>query len=246
MSHTKDSVTKAYDGLAERLFDKATAACARLDKDDAEALHDFRVALRRLRTHLETHKEYLGRNRANRMRRSLSELVSATNTSRDFEVQREWIEQQMRGERVSQIQREGLKLILTEFYGNGQNGTSRSELEPIKSRFAKIGDTFTQLVEKNPIIVHFIPYLGLSSHLIAGDTVSPRIRDVGQSNSIGFGEVFPYAVVFLTEPVIGKIILMLEFRNVHLEEAEKNQTVQKRRLRLMDNRTENEMTPSGH
>jgi hypothetical protein len=39
---------------------------------------------------------------------------------------------------------------------------------------------------------------------------------------------------------------MLEFRSVHLEEAEKNQTVQKRRLRLMDNRSENEMTPSGH
>ncbi len=144
MSHTKDSVTQAYDGLAERLFDKATAACARLDKDDAEALHDFRVALRRLRTHLETHKEYLGRGRANRMRRSLSELVSATNISRDFEVQREWIEQQMRDERVSQIQREGLKLILTQFYGNGQNGTSRSELEPIKSRFAMIGDKFAQ------------------------------------------------------------------------------------------------------
>ncbi len=144
MSHTKDSVTKAYDGLADRLFDKATAACARLDKDDAEALHDFRVALRRLRTHLETHKDYLGRRRANKMRRSLSELVSATNTSRDLEVQREWIEQQMRGERVSQIQREGLQLILAEFYGNSQNGTSRSELDPIKSRFAKIGDKFTR------------------------------------------------------------------------------------------------------
>ena len=144
MSHTKDSVTEAYDGLAERLFDKATAACARLDQDDTEALHDFRVALRRLRTHLETHKEYLGRSRANKMRKSLSELVSSTNTSRDLEVQREWIEQQMRDERVSQIQREGLKLILTQFYGNGQNGTSRSELEPIKSRFAMIGDKFAQ------------------------------------------------------------------------------------------------------
>ena len=144
MSHTKASVKIAHDGLAERLFDKATAACARLDNDDAEALHDFRVALRRLRTHLETHKEYLGRRRANKMRRSLRELVSATNTSRDFEVQREWIEQQMSDGRVSQIQREGLKLILTEVYGNGQNGMSRSELEPIKSRFTKIGDKFTQ------------------------------------------------------------------------------------------------------
>ncbi len=144
MSHTKDSVNEAYNGLAEKLFDKAAAACSRLDQDDAEALHDFRVALRRLRTHLETHKEYLGRRRANKMRRRLSEVVSATNTSRDFEVQREWIEQQMGNERVSQIQREGLKLILTECYGNGQNGTSRSELEPIKSRFAKIGHKFTQ------------------------------------------------------------------------------------------------------
>jgi CHAD domain-containing protein len=144
MGHTKDSVTKAHDGLAERLFEKATAACARLGKDDAESLHDFRVALRRLRTHLETHKEYLGRRRANKMRKSLSKLVSATNTTRDFEVQRAWIEQQVSDEGVSEIQREGLQLILVEFYGNGQNGTSRAELEPVKSRFAKIGDKFTR------------------------------------------------------------------------------------------------------
>ena len=144
MSHTKASVTKAHDGLAERLFDKAKSACARLGKDDAAALHDFRVALWRLQTHLDTYKKYLGRRRANKMRRSLRKLVSATSTSRYFEVQREWIEQQMSDGRVSQIQREGLELILAEFYGNSQSDTNRSELEPIKSRFATIGDKFTE------------------------------------------------------------------------------------------------------
>ena len=142
MSHTKDSVEKAYDGLAEKLFEKAAAACARLEKDDSAALHDFRVTLRRLRTHLESHREHLGRRRAGKFRKQLSEIVAATNTSRDFEVQREWIEQQVADERVSPIQREGLGLILAEFYGSGHNGSTHAELEPIRDRFAKIGDKF--------------------------------------------------------------------------------------------------------
>src|SRR5207245_9246969 len=44
------------------LLDEARAACGRLDApDDSEALHDFRVALRRLRTLLRSFRPELGR-----------------------------------------------------------------------------------------------------------------------------------------------------------------------------------------
>ena len=146
MSKTKsksgDPVAEAYHGLAGRLFDKASAACDRLGKEADEALHDFRVALRRLRTHLETHRDHLGKRRANKLRKRLSELVSATNLSRDYEVQRDWIERQIRSDTVSSSQREGLGLILTEFCGNGQNGANHTDLAPIRKHFAQIGERF--------------------------------------------------------------------------------------------------------
>ena len=141
---SRDPVAEAYHGLAGSLFDKASAACHRLGKDDDEALHDFRVALRRLRTHLETHRDHLGKRRANKLRKRLGKLVSATNLSRDYEVQRDWIERQIRSDTVSPIQREGLGLILAEFCVNGQNGAKRVDLAPIRKRFAKIGERFRQ------------------------------------------------------------------------------------------------------
>ncbi len=141
-SKSRDPVAEAYQGLAQSLFAKASAACGRLGKEDDEALHDFRVALRRLRTHLETHRDHLGKRRANKLRKRLSELVSATNLSRDYEVQRDWIERQMGSDTVSPSQREGLGLILTEFCGNGQNGAKSMDLAPIRKHFAKIGERF--------------------------------------------------------------------------------------------------------
>lgn len=146
MSQTKsksgDPVAEAYHGLARSLFDKASAACHRLGKEDDEALHDFRVALRRLRTHLETHRDHLGKRRANKLRKRLSEVVSATNLNRDYEVQRDWLERQIRSDTVSPSQREGLGLILTEFCGNGQNGANPMDLVPIRKHFAEIGERF--------------------------------------------------------------------------------------------------------
>lgn len=146
MSQTKsksgDPVAEAYHGLAQSLFDKASAACHRLGREDDEALHDFRVALRRLRTHLETHRDHLGKRRANKLRKRLGELVSATNISRDYEVQRDWLERQISSDTVSPSQREGLGLILTEFCGNGQNGADPMDLAPIRQHFAEIGEGF--------------------------------------------------------------------------------------------------------
>ncbi len=146
MSQTKsksgDPVAEAYQGLAQSLFDKASAACHRLEKEDDEALHDFRVALRRLRTHLETHRDHLGKRRANKLRKRLSKLVSATNLNRDYEVQRDWLERQIRSDTVSPSQRAGLGLILTEFCGNGQNGAKPMDLAPIRKHFAAIGERF--------------------------------------------------------------------------------------------------------
>lgn len=68
-----------------RLCKQADAACARLvDPDDTEALHDFRVAIRRSRSWVGAYHLYLPLNKP--LRRRLRDLARRTNAARDAEV----------------------------------------------------------------------------------------------------------------------------------------------------------------
>jgi CHAD domain-containing protein/CYTH domain-containing protein len=70
----------------------AEAARHRLaDPADAEALHDFRVALRRLRSTIRAYREQLHDALGRRTRRRLRTLAAETGASRDAEVQLEWL-----------------------------------------------------------------------------------------------------------------------------------------------------------
>jgi CHAD domain-containing protein len=74
------------------LLDAARTALGRLaDPDDAEALHDFRVALRRLRTTLRGFRPELGDAVPKKLRRRLRDLARTTGAGRDAEVQLAWI-----------------------------------------------------------------------------------------------------------------------------------------------------------
>ncbi len=74
---------------------RAEEAAARLaDPDDAEALHDFRVALRRLRSVLRAYRGPLAGALKKRHRKQLRDLARATGEGRDAEVALEWISAQ--------------------------------------------------------------------------------------------------------------------------------------------------------
>ncbi len=76
-----------------RLLDDARAALSRMDdSSDDEALHDFRVGLRRLRSSMRAYLPYLRRAEVKRGLRRARELASRTNPARDLEVQIEWLE----------------------------------------------------------------------------------------------------------------------------------------------------------
>ncbi|MDE2345394.1 MAG: CHAD domain-containing protein [Gammaproteobacteria bacterium] len=92
-------VISAY---ARRLLCATDAAVARLaDKNDAEALHDSRVSLRRLRGWLRAFDDRLKLKR--RQRRELRRLARATNQARDAEVCIHWLIK-LRGELDSRAQ----------------------------------------------------------------------------------------------------------------------------------------------
>jgi len=75
------------------LLDAASAARERLTNvDDQEALHDFRVAMRRLRSTLRAYQPQLAALVPAKLRRRLRELARATGEARDVEVQIAWLE----------------------------------------------------------------------------------------------------------------------------------------------------------
>ena len=74
-----------------RLEDLVDARQRLDDPDDTAALHDFRVALRRLRSLLRTYREVVDESVTRRTHRRLRRLASAAGLSRDSEVRLNWL-----------------------------------------------------------------------------------------------------------------------------------------------------------
>ena len=94
-----------------RLLDDVVATRARLGQPgDTEALHDFRVSLRRLRSCIRAWRPQLGAAVSKRMRRRLREIARATARSRDLEVHLAWV--RGRADGLRDYQRDGAAWLL--------------------------------------------------------------------------------------------------------------------------------------
>ncbi len=97
--------------LALSFLDQAAAARPRLaDPEDAEALHDFRVGLRRLRSCLRAYRACLEGSVPKKLARKLRRLARSTGPGRDAEVQIEWL--RGRQSHLSSYHRAGLAWLL--------------------------------------------------------------------------------------------------------------------------------------
>jgi CHAD domain-containing protein len=92
--------------LALARLDEARAARSRMGSPDPEALHDYRVALRRLRSCLRSYRRALRSTLSLRSLRRLRRLAHGTNRSRDLEVHLAWLSQQR--ERCGEDERPGV------------------------------------------------------------------------------------------------------------------------------------------
>lgn len=85
----------AHEGarrVALGYLDQAAAAAARLaDTSADDALHDFRVGVRRVRACASAYDEILGEEVGQKLRRRVKRVASATNPGRDAEVQLDWV-----------------------------------------------------------------------------------------------------------------------------------------------------------
>jgi len=96
-----DLLTRSDEEAARRLALKALSAARaaerRLDdRSDPEALHDFRVAIRRLRSLLRAYRPQLESSVRKKDRARLRELQQATGGGREAEVSLEWLTKQHR------------------------------------------------------------------------------------------------------------------------------------------------------
>ncbi len=88
----RDSVQRGARRSALALLAKVRDARDRLDDlGDKEALHDFRVALRRLRSWLRAFRPAFADSVAPKIERRLKRIAEATGSSRDLEVHVQWV-----------------------------------------------------------------------------------------------------------------------------------------------------------
>lgn len=100
----------AHEGarrVALGYLDQAAAAAGRLAGDAPEdALHDFRVGMRRLRACARAYDAILGEEVGTKLRRRLKRVASATNPGRDAEVQLDWV--MTVGDTEGEVERHGV------------------------------------------------------------------------------------------------------------------------------------------
>src|SRR4029453_2542274 len=124
-------VERAAREIALRLLAQAEKERRRLDDEaDAEALHDFRVAVRRLRSWLRTFKEPLRGSVSGKHRDVLRAVAHATNGGRDAEVHIEWLRE--RPEFFRRRRREGTEWLIERL-----ESTQRSAAETLHHEVEK-------------------------------------------------------------------------------------------------------------
>src|ERR1700680_411930 len=109
------------DGL--KAADKLTSLSKEFrDGDPAgnEALHDFRVSIRRLHSWMRAFKPWLSDDLRRKQRRRLSGIADATRTARDTSVQLEWLRKERSA--LSARQRVGLTWLSERLEGQASGG----------------------------------------------------------------------------------------------------------------------------
>jgi CHAD domain-containing protein len=121
--------------LALSYLDQIEGAQARLaDPHDAEALHDFRVGLRRLRSCTRAYRAQLKGSKTKQLQQRLRKLTLATNAGRDTEVHLSWLRKQ--GEQLGPQHTQGLSWLIGRLEGR-QYETLGPATAEVGRRFGK-------------------------------------------------------------------------------------------------------------
>jgi CHAD domain-containing protein len=141
--------------LALSFLNQAAEARPRLaDPADAEALHDFRVGLRRLRSCLRAYDAQLADSVSKKLARRLKRLAGSTGTGRDTEVQIEWL--RARSPHLSSHHRAGLAWLLARLEERKREAYGDLEDE-VEDEFAKVEENLRARLSVYRAEIHLDP-----------------------------------------------------------------------------------------
>ena len=136
VDNLRESINRVVRLVALGHLADASSARDRLrDSSDDEALHDFRVALRRLRTWERAFRPFLRGDLSKKLRRRLRNLARDTGASRDLEVHLAWLAEQRRS--LGRRQRPGLRWLLTNLRERKAKADAVLEHD-VDARFARL------------------------------------------------------------------------------------------------------------
>ena len=193
--------------VALRLLGDAEVASEALRRGvDAKALHDFRVALRRLRSWLRAFKADLGGAVKKKDLRVLRDIAASTNAGRDADVQLDWLQKASKG--VSPKRKRGADWLSA--YIAARRSIAGDHLESgLLDQFATVRDhlsaklsTFEQTVDTPSIA----PTLGVAiaarliDHADALGELLGEIKSVDDEKPAHEGRIAAKRLRYLLEP----------------------------------------------
>lgn len=123
-------------------FDDVLSASDRLgNPNDEEALHDFRVSLRRLRSCIRAYRPFLKDAIPKKVRKELRSLASSTNTARDVEVQLAWLDSQK--DKLSGPELQGLGWLMKRLEERS-TAPGPDHIQRVSTQLSRIGKILTK------------------------------------------------------------------------------------------------------
>jgi CHAD domain-containing protein len=235
--------------LALSFLDQAAEARPRLaDSGDAEALHDFRVGLRRLRSCLRAYDAQLADSVSKKLARRLKRLAGSTGPGRDTEVQIEWL--RARSPHLSSHHRAGLAWLLARLEERKRDAYGEMEDE-VADEFAKVEEDLRARLSVYRIEIHLDPKedrptLAEATARILHRQVTEleqhlaRIEDADDEKEAHQARISAKRVRYLLEPLVEEIPgagplvkrfkalqdLLGELHDAHVLEAELSEAVE--------------------
>lgn len=124
--------------ISAALLEDASKACDRLGgPDDPEALHDYRVAVRRLRSFIGAYRNHFPKAIGKKARGRLGKLIKRTNEGRDREVHTTWLETQLQKSTVPKLCRSGFEIALARLTSEGEESDAEMVMAA-RSSFAAV------------------------------------------------------------------------------------------------------------
>lgn len=148
------------------------------DPRDVEALHDFRVGLRRLRSCIRAYRGSLKGSVSKKMRRRLRDLTLATNAGRDAEVQLGWLRQH--AGQLGAGETEGLAWLIGRLEGR-QHEVVNPITSSVARRTVKVAARLRPRLEIVQLVVRTGPRQARCSFAqVTGELICSHVGQVGK------------------------------------------------------------------